>query len=794
MSANAFSPKKAQPFTDDSANSDSERNPSTSSPVSSYRLPLVMGGLFLTVLCGAGATYGLLSRQSETSNETGRDVTVPMSNTPIESSAGASQGPGQDPSSPTPSAGIGSVLKEDAFEPWDLSKLWTNLRSEVALSGDAQNKKHFAILLQSGKYNPPHQGHIQALKNAKTELEREDQEVAISTTDAKASAEVCHYERVPMRVVGAFMSPIHDKHVQAERQSWAGHLALTAPLRRILIREMTRSDPLVALGRWESLGLTGSSEAENVFYMSDPDTKCEMHYTNSLDLDTQDIDKWIQEKGIRGNDSSEQTEIAVLQNLVENVRYAIQTREDLSDLRQLNVGERLVFHIVQGGDVQVLGDHSDARVEQLQSVSLHKPLRPTVVVPREMDVKAGSTYQVASPVAEFRNLSSTQLRSRMTCFGSGETAGFFSNEDSSCAALSAKGSRYFQSTMGQPVFSTLEALFKWYEDAEKMRHDLLQCYFNKMTPFGLDIGNFLFYSELQSTRGLPPHQYNYFIRARGKKEATWKINVAYGYPPTIPSQAVNERIAVSKPEGMPVDNADIKPEDKRTTRNSKAMMLAKASDQVSSFISINKNAQRKQSGSYHRMTMDLSFREIDGNAIADATTFLQLHDNNSLTEKMVCKGRMANYYKHVVNKDVKLEPYYREELIKIMDGTGGRCNENFNDIRQALFYLWTLQQPATGPSNPKMPSNYPITSCHYHYMTSALNADDPDKLKHCGGYLKCLMHAFKSLCKHQKPGPVIGNKYKKYMLSAASYGSCKFDKNVDRKTKAPTTSTVVRAS
>ena len=144
-----------------------------------------------------------------------------------------------------------------------MSKLWINLRREIqkeqpgaeSISGET----YFAVLLQNGKYNPPHIAHLRAIENAKESLESELQELSVPNAASKTKFVP---KKVRVRVVGGFMSPAHDAVVQKTRKRWRQALAMTAPLRRTAVQEMVRDNSVVAIGRWESRGDTSNEDLD----------------------------------------------------------------------------------------------------------------------------------------------------------------------------------------------------------------------------------------------------------------------------------------------------------------------------------------------------------------------------------------------------------------------------------------------------------------------------------------------------------------------------------------------------
>mmetsp|Transcript_26916 Transcript_26916/g.62366 ORF Transcript_26916/g.62366 Transcript_26916/m.62366 type:complete len:252 (-) Transcript_26916:191-946(-) len=98
---------------------------------------------------------------------------------------------------------------------WDLEEIEKRSQGEKT-----------AILVMTGALNPPHLGHIDAMRQAKEALE-------------------C----AGHKVVGAFLSPSHDDYVRSKRRG----IPYNAQVRCEMVRAMCRRDnSWIAVGEWES--------------------------------------------------------------------------------------------------------------------------------------------------------------------------------------------------------------------------------------------------------------------------------------------------------------------------------------------------------------------------------------------------------------------------------------------------------------------------------------------------------------------------------------------------------------
>ena len=341
MSAALILSKDDEPFANQTASSDAESGCKSSASGSgkSSRCLFIMAGIGVTLVCGVGLIYALFTAQVCA----GCEATMQGDKNPDAMQIVSTT---EEYSKKTPNEP--SVPKEDSVEPWDLSKLWANLREQISSSDENEKKKHFAVLLQSGHYNPPHQGQMLGMKMAKNLIENRDQEISISAVGAGSQQK----KDVQVRVVGAFMSPTHDAYVQTLRKDWDDYLAFSAPLRRLAVQEMVRKDPLISLGRWESA--SGLEEQK----------------------------KWAAVRNLDSFENGGAEFATVVNHLAETVKDALATRHDLADLRAADVSSRLMFYYVkgEGSDSRKLAE--DKYAEKVRLASPVAPLRPFIITER----------------------------------------------------------------------------------------------------------------------------------------------------------------------------------------------------------------------------------------------------------------------------------------------------------------------------------------------------------------------------------------------------------------------------
>ena len=185
-------------------------------------------------------------------------------------------------------------------------------------------------------------------------------------------------------------------------------------------------------------------------------------------------------------------------------------------------------------------------------------------------------------------------------------------------------------------------------------------------------------------------------------------------------------------------------------------------------------------GSYERMTMDMNFSPVgpDGKIITPSAKFLEAQKKAKPENLMIRYQREENFVKYCGNPNKKIELLYRDELKKIMAGKE-KNTKDYNDLRQGILYLWTLNGTL---DKTNMPKKYNNKGKHYKYIAEALNSDDPEKLRECAGYVKALMLALKSINQGKDTLPP----------NVSKFGNCVYDPNTERRSKAvskPTTTT-----
>eukprot|EP00929_Paragymnodinium_shiwhaense_P079057 TRINITY_DN4108_c0_g1_i1.p1 TRINITY_DN4108_c0_g1~~TRINITY_DN4108_c0_g1_i1.p1 ORF type:complete len:278 (-),score=43.90 TRINITY_DN4108_c0_g1_i1:350-1126(-) len=109
---------------------------------------------------------------------------------------------------------------------WPMDKMLRSL--EARLKSGTTAPKGFAVVLTTGGMNPAHRGHVQLLKQAAKRL-----------------------EEAGYGVVGAWLSPSHDRYLQPKAQS-LGTIGLSAPFRLALASEAVNADDFVSIGWWEA--------------------------------------------------------------------------------------------------------------------------------------------------------------------------------------------------------------------------------------------------------------------------------------------------------------------------------------------------------------------------------------------------------------------------------------------------------------------------------------------------------------------------------------------------------------
>jgi len=108
--------------------------------------------------------------------------------------------------------------------------LWpvSTLLASLATCGGAPPDRGFAVVVTTGAMNPPHQGHLQMLHQAKARLEAEG-----------------------FAVLAGWMSPSHDGYVQPKAKS-LGTPGLSSDFRLAIAEQVVAADEFVAVGAWEA--------------------------------------------------------------------------------------------------------------------------------------------------------------------------------------------------------------------------------------------------------------------------------------------------------------------------------------------------------------------------------------------------------------------------------------------------------------------------------------------------------------------------------------------------------------